>query len=163
MTDPQTLLFPRDGGAPLKLLVYPGTLPCDAAAIEAILAANQWPPAWRDGVFAMHHFHANAHEALGIARGAVTVRFGGPDGRDLSVAAGDLVVIPAGLSHCNHDQTPDLLIVGAYPAGSPAPDLHQESPAAQAKAAPMIAAVPLPEADPLHGASGPLTRLWGAP
>ena len=32
--------------------------------------------------------------------------------------AADVVVIPAGLAHCNMGQSADLLVVGAYPGGS---------------------------------------------
>ena len=161
MTEPLTFTFADDGAIPnsaLPLLVYRDAVPADAAAIEARFAANRWPPAWRDGVHPFHHFHANAHEALGVARGSATVLFGGPNGRALTVTAGDVVVIPAGVGHCNQGQTPDLLIVGAYPEGAGRPDQHRGKPADHAKLVGTIAAVALPVGDPVGGA---LLRLWG--
>jgi uncharacterized protein YjlB len=43
----------------------------------------------------------------------------------LTVKAGDVVVVPAGVAHCNQGQSSDLLIVGAYPDNGPRPDLRR--------------------------------------
>ena len=164
MREPETFLFDDDGAIPnsrLPLLVYRAAVPADPAAIEQRFAANRWPPAWRDGVHPFHHFHANAHEALGVARGHATVLFGGPNGRELTVAAGDVVIVPAGVGHCNTGQSPDLLIVGAYPDNAPRPDQHRGRAADHDSVVGRIAAVPPPPADPVAGADGPLPRLWG--
>jgi uncharacterized protein YjlB len=165
MSEPETFLFDDDGAIPnshLPLLVYRAALPPDPGAIEAAFAANRWPPAWRDGVHPFHHFHGNTHEALGVARGSATVLFGGPNGRELLVCAGDIVVVPAGVGHCNKSQSPDLLIVGAYPDNAPRPDQYRGKPAEHDDAAKKVAAVPPPAADPVVGGDGPLRRLWGA-
>ena len=165
MTDPETFLFDDDGAIPnsrLPLLVYRAALPADPAAIEQRFAANHWPPAWRDGVHPFHHFHANTHEALGVARGEATVLFGGPNGRELHVRAGDIVVVPAGVGHCNRAQSPDLLIVGAYPENAPRPDQYRGKSAEHDQVVTKIAAVPAPVADPVNGGDGPLRRLWAA-
>jgi uncharacterized protein YjlB len=164
MADPLTFTFTDDGAIPnssLPLLVYRAAVPADPAAVERIFAANQWPPAWRDGVHPFHHFHSNAHEALGVARGTATVLFGGPGGQELTVSAGDVVVVPAGVGHCNKGQSADLVIVGAYPANACRPDLHRGKPADHASAVRNVAAVALPDADPVAGGEGPLLRLWG--
>src|SRR5271156_5067611 len=98
MTEPLTVNFADDGAIPnsdLPLLVYRNAVPADPEAIEALFAANRWPPAWRDGVHPFHHFHSNAHEVLGVARGEATVLFGGPGGRVLKLHAGDVAVLPA--------------------------------------------------------------------
>ncbi|HET8997667.1 MAG TPA: cupin domain-containing protein, partial [Acetobacteraceae bacterium] len=131
MSEPQTFTFADDGAIPnslLPLLVYRNAVPPDADAIEARFARNRWPPAWRDGVFPFHHFHSNAHEVLGVARGWVKVRFGGPGGQTVQVEAGDVAVLPAGVGHCNEGQSPDLLIVGAYPDNGPSPDTCRGKP-----------------------------------
>src|SRR6201995_3522034 len=128
MDDPLTFNFDDDGAIPnsrLPLLVYRDAVPADPAAIERLFAANRWPPAWRDGVHPFHHFHSSAHEALGVARGEATVLFGGPGGQVLAVQAGDVVVVPAGVAHCNQSQSSDLLIVGAYPDNANHPDLRR--------------------------------------
>jgi uncharacterized protein YjlB len=163
MTNPIALRFEDDGAIPnsrLPLLVYRNAVSPHPGAIERLFAANHWPPAWRDGVHPFHHFHSSAHEVLGVARGEASVLFGGPSGEVLTIKAGDVVVIPAGVAHCNKGQSPDLLIVGAYPDNGPGPDLCrgkiEEHDAAKAG----IAAVPLPAADPVQGSEGALPRLW---
>lgn len=164
MTEPETFHFDDDGAIPnsrLPLLVYRAALPADPAVIERRFASNRWPPAWRDGVHPFHHFHANTHEALGIARGNAIVLFGGPNGRKLTVQAGDIVVVPAGVGHCGEERSPDLVIVGAYPDNAPRPDQYRGEPGQHAAATAKIADVPPPAADPVSGGGGPLRRLWG--
>ncbi len=163
MTEPHTFTFGDDGSIPnssLPLLVYREAVPHDAAAIERRFADNQWPPAWRDGVHPFHHFHSTAHEALGVARGEARVLFGGPGGKVLTVKAGDVVVVPAGVAHCNQGQSSDLLIVGAYPANAASPDLRHGKPNEHEAAKHAVEAVPLPNADPVQGRDGHLLRLW---
>ena len=75
--------------------------------------------------------------------------------------AGDVVVVPAGVGHCNEGKTADLLIVGAYPDNAPRPDQYRGKPAEHDAAAAKIAEVPSPAADPVTGGGGPLHRLWG--
>ena len=52
------------------------------------------------------------------------------------------------------------MIVGAYPDNSTHRDLRRGDPAEHAEAVDNIGAVPLPTADPVNGAEGPLTRIW---
>lgn len=163
MTEPETLSLADDGAIPnsrLPLLLYRAAVPADADAIEARFAANRWPPAWRDGVHPFHHFHSNAHEVLGVARGWAKVQLGGPRGPVVQVTAGDVVVLPAGAGHCNQGQSPDLLIVGAYPDNGPGPDLHRGAREQHDTVLRNVAATPLPVADPVDGAAGALLRLW---
>lgn len=165
MTEPLAFTFTDGGAIPnssLPLLVYRAAVPADPAAIEQLFAANQWPPAWRDGVHPFHHFHSTAHEALGVARGEASVLFGGPGGKVLTVKAGDVVVIPAGVAHCNQGQSSDLLIVGAYPGNAANPDLRRGKPNEHATAKRAVEAVPLPQADPVNGAEGPLRTIWSS-
>jgi uncharacterized protein YjlB len=61
--------------------------------------------------------HFIAHEVLGIAAGTANVILGGPQGHELQLTSGDVVVLPAGTGHCNAGSSGDLLIVGAYPDG----------------------------------------------
>ncbi len=163
MNQPIAFTFDDDGAIPnsrLPLLVYHDAVPADPAAIEDLFAANRWPTAWRAGVHPFHHFHSTAHEVLGVASGEATVLFGGPGGKLLTVRAGDVVVVPAGVAHCNQGQSDDLLIVGAYPDNGPRPDLRRGKPAEHDAAQQAVAAVPLPPADPVAGPGGALTKLW---
>jgi uncharacterized protein YjlB len=165
MPDPETHCFADDGRFPnsaLPLLVYRAALPSDPAAMERTFAANGWSNSWRDGIFDYHHFHSTAHEVLGIAAGEVRVAFGGPGGQEVTVRAGDVVVIPAGVGHRNMGQTADLLVVGAYPGGMDY-DLRRGDPAEHTAALRAIAAVPIPDRDPVAGADAGLRRLWSIP
>jgi len=145
------------------LLVYPGAVAIEgadpAAAFEALFGRNRWPPAWRNGVFPFHHFHTNAHEALGVYSGEVTVQFGGGSGLTLIARPGDVIVLPAGTGHKKLSSRGALGIVGAYPAGQHAdmctPLLSNARCSAEA-----VASVPLPECDPVYGADGPLFAHW---
>lgn len=163
MTEPQIFLFNDDGAipnSPLPLLVYRAAVAADPEVMEQTFAANRWPPAWRGGVHPYHHFHANTHEVLGVAQGSATVLFGGPNGRELQVGPGDIVIVPAGVGHCNTSQSSDLLIVGAYPDNAPRLDMHRGKSAEQ-DVVRTVASVPFPAADPATGGDGPLRRIWG--
>ena len=162
MTEPETLTFKDDGTIPnsrLPLLLYRSALSADPAVMERTFAAHDWSNSWRDGIFRYHHFHSIAHEVLGIAAGSVTVMFGGSNGRAVEVNAGDVVVIPAGVGHCNQGQSSDLLVVGAYPGGM-GYDICRGDPADHVRVRSNIAHVPRPRQDPVSGTQGPLVRFW---
>jgi uncharacterized protein YjlB len=165
---PEIHRFDDDGGIPnsrLPVLVYSGPVESDAgpAAFETLFAEHGWLGAWRDGIFPFHHFHSTAHEVLGIAAGTAEVLLGGPSGRRFRLAAGDVVVLPAGTGHCNTGSSDDLLVVGAYPNGMDW-DLRRGDPAEHSEVLANIARVPLPDQDPVGGEDGPLVGLWrGAP
>jgi uncharacterized protein YjlB len=48
-----------------------------AIAFEDLFNRHAWPAAWRNGIYPFHHFHCDAHEALGVYSGEVTAQFGG--------------------------------------------------------------------------------------
>ena len=148
----------------LPLLVYrqaiPHERPDTAREVEQRLEANGWSGAWRNGVYAYHHFHSNAHELLAVCAGHAEIQFGGPSGPVVAIAAGDVAILPAGTAHKRVRATDDFLVVGAYPAGQEDYDLCRGEPEKQAAAAERIARVPLPGADPLFGTDGPLFDHW---
>src|SRR5260370_5467933 len=118
-----------DGAIPnnqaLPLIVYRAALPPGgdpASAFEALFARNGWSGGWRNGIFPYHHYHSNAHEVLGIASGQSRVRFGGDKGESVDVRQGDVVAVPAGVSHKRESATAALVVVGANPEGR-GPDL----------------------------------------
>ncbi len=165
MIEPETFLFEGDGEIPnsrLPLLVYRAALPADLEVIERCFAANNWPPAWLDSVHSYHHFHSNTHEVLGVTRSKATVQFGGAGGPEATIAAGDVVVIPAGVGHRNSAHTPDLMIDGAYPGNAPRSDQYRGNPADYTAVLARIAEVLPPWADPVSRADGPLCRLWSS-
>ena len=143
------------------LLVYPAAVaiagPDPAAAFEELFARNGWPAAWRNGVHPFHHYHSNGHEALGIYSGEVTVQFGGEGGVTLTAKPGDVIVLPAGTGHKKLSSRGSLGVVGAYPEGM-FPETSRK--AFTAKIQSVIAVVPVPACDPVHGAAGPLFDYW---
>jgi uncharacterized protein YjlB len=158
--------FADDGVVPnnsrLPLIVYRGVLDTGldaAAACERLFAGNGWSGGWRGGVYAYHHYHSTAHEALGIVAGSAKVRLGGDNGALVDLHAGDAVVIPAGVAHKGEAASPDLVIVGAYPGGH-GPDLRVPGKGDREQALTNIAAVSLPANDPVCGRSGPLIDRW---
>ncbi len=144
------------------LLVYPGAVGAEAdlaAVFEALFGRNGWPAAWRNGIYPFDHFHCDAHEALGVYSGEVTVQFGGDRGIVLTAKPGDVVVLPAGTGHKKLSSCGALGIVGAYPEGQH-PDLCRPLASSAPQSAAAIARVPLPQQDPVYGAGGPLFGHW---
>jgi uncharacterized protein YjlB len=146
-------------------LVYRAALepkkPDLASRFERRFAANGWTGAWRNGLYTVHHYHSTAHEVLGVYSGHVAVRLGGPDGVLLTLTAGDVVVIPAGLAHKNESESADFHVVGAYPAGT-SPDMQYGKPGERPASDERIARLPLPSADPMLGERRGLCELWRA-
>jgi uncharacterized protein YjlB len=148
--------------AKLPVLVYRHAFEHEtdpAGKFEASFSRNGWQGIWRDGVFDYHHYHTGAHEVLGIAAGRGRLMLGGPGGQEISVNAGDCLVLAAGTGHMRIDASRDFLVIGAYPPGQEA-DICTAAPS-EAQLA-RIEALPLPRTDPLEGADGSLLRFWNA-
>ncbi len=159
--------FEDDGRIPnnpnLPLLVYPRGLSepeQQPSRCKELLAKNGWGGAWVDGVFSYHHYHSTSHEVLCVVSGRTSIAFGGPEGETVEVQAGDMVVIPAGVGHCNSGSSGDFTVVGAYPRGQENYDLRTGEEGERPKVLENIRDVPLPEADPLFGEGGPLLQRW---
>src|SRR3954452_24836941 len=149
------------------VLVYrgvPGALEGADAAREGF-AAHGWRGSWVDGVFDFHHFHSTSHEVLAVVAGAATLELGGPQGEAFEVAAGDVLVLPAGTGHRRASARDGFTVVGAYPEGQEDYDLLRgddpaEVEAARERGAPpaegepareRTAALPAPPQDPVGG------------
>ena len=147
----------------LELCLFKQVFPHDAVhlpeLIETRFKKNQWLPAWRNGLYPFHHYHSTAHEALGVYSGWVEACFGGPQGTIVRAAAGDVIIIPAGVAHKNIEQSPDFSVVGAYPTGQKW-NMKYGRPDERPQADRDILQVVLPAADPVHGPGGPLMQLW---
>jgi uncharacterized protein YjlB len=79
------LYFKDDGDIPnhprWPLLLYPRaldpeTLARSETAFDELFAKNDWIVRFRAGIYSFIHYHSNAHEVLGVARGHATVHFG---------------------------------------------------------------------------------------
>jgi uncharacterized protein YjlB len=166
---PLTFMFKDDGKVPnnpaLPVLVYKGVVDANrrdpAGAIEKMFSVNGWGrDQWRNGVYPFVHYHAMIHEALGIARGHARVQLGGHTGEVFELAAGDIVVLPAGTGHQRLSGSDDFLVIGAYPPEGTYNLCRGDNPAERDKALTTIPKVPLPESDPVAGKDGPLPQLW---
>lgn len=165
---PEQLNFNDDGifaNSPLPLLFYRDAITTDAkdpaSIFEQRFAGNDWTNSWRNGVYSFPHYHSTSHEVLGVYSGAATLRLGGEHGKNVDVRAGDVIVIPAGVAHQNIGASDDFGVVGAYPGGREW-DLLRGLPGERPKADHNIAALPMPDNDPIYGAEGPLRRIWKA-
>jgi uncharacterized protein YjlB len=166
---PETLSFAANGWIPnnqhLPVLIYRSAIKpigADPASLfEKRFAMNGWPPQWRNGIYDFHHFHPSTHEVLGFAGGHARLILGGPGsiGREVTVQAGDVVVLPSGTGHCNVEASADFLVVGAYP---PDEDIGISRVGLTAEGLQEVQRVRFPQSDPLAGPNGPLAKLWRA-
>jgi uncharacterized protein YjlB len=163
MSQPETYSFPASGGFPnsrLPVLVYRNIEEAHAPKeCQELFAANGWLGGWVNGIFPFHRLHSTAHEVLAFVEGSGSIVLGGPNGRPVDVAAGDVFVLPAGVGHCNGGSVTDLVVVGAYPNGM-SWDVHQGRPVDDQEVLANIESVPLPDTDPVHGPDGPLVTIW---
>ncbi len=164
-SEPEKMVFEDDGQIPnseLPLLIYRDVFAEreeeGAAWLEEKFAANNWRNSWRNGIYDYHHYHSITHEVLGVYAGSGLLHLGGEQGQRVTVEAGDVIIIPAGVGHkCLEDN--GLKVVGAYPEGR-SYDLKEGLKDERPEADENIAAVPLPATDPLYGKSGGLTDVW---
>ena len=161
---PEAFYFKDDGGIPnsrLPLLLYRNALSngVNARNLQKQFAANNWTNSWDNGVYPFHHYHSTSHEVLGIYSGSALLHLGGEKGEKLSVKAGDVIVIPAGVGHKNLGASNDFGVVGAYPDGRDW-DLLKGEHGERPKADKNIAALPIPDFDPILGKKDGLRKLW---
>ncbi len=131
-----------------------------AIQFESMIAGNGWSGSWRNGIFPYHHYHSTAHEVLAVYSGSVRVQLGGPNGKLVDLKAGDVVVLPAGTAHKRLDSSGDFGVIGAYPRGQENYDMNYGREEERPETDRNIEKVALPEADPIYGEKGPLTRYW---
>ena len=142
----------------LPVLLYRAVLPPKSAAkadaFREHFKGAGWTGIWTDTIYDYTHFHSNAHEALGIAEGTVTLRLGGEEGSLFRLKAGDMLVLPAGVGHRRVGGDDGLKVIGAYPRGQSHFDMKRRGRA--------VPRVPLPSEDPFYGTDGPLIKAWSA-
>lgn len=133
--------------------------PASPELIENRLTQRGWKPAWRYGIYDFPHFHSTTHEVVAIYRGRATVRLGHTAGGDFEVAAGDVILIPAGVGHECLKASADFHAVGAYPFGF-SPDMITEAPADPGTVNRRIARIARPDCDPIGGRNAPMLERW---
>ena len=130
-----------------------------ATWLENRFAENGWLKAWRDSVFPYTHYHSITHEVLGVYQGKSLLQFGGDDGESISVRAGDIVVIPAGVAHKKLQEKDEFRVVGSYPNGMDY-DIKTVAHDEYEEALINIPKVPLPHNDPIFGPLNGIRKFW---
>ncbi|MFP7478587.1 cupin domain-containing protein [Terribacillus saccharophilus] len=150
----QKFHFQDDGIYPnnkLPVLYYKKAFDQTDTMLE-VFHANSWRNSWVNGIFPYHHYHSTAHEVLGVLQGHATVQLGGPDGVQLNISRGDVIVLPAGTAHKRMQQSDDFEVLGAYPDGMSF-DTKTDKPGEYEQALQQIPNVPIPKQDPVTGDS----------
>ena len=164
--EPEVLLLARNGWMPnnprLPVLLYRGLFRGERELtdkLEQLVRRHGWQPEWRNGVYPFHHYHSTAHEVLAFSRGEAKLILGGelPGGKEVTVRAGDIALLPCGTGHCRVSASADFLVSGAYALGQQW-DLLREAP--DVAAVERMRRLPFPASDPVGGAEGALKRHW---
>lgn len=140
--------------SPLPVLLYRNACAGQRPDFPARFASNGWAGIWVNGVYAFHHYHASAFEALGCQAGWARLVLGGPDGQEVMVNQGDAVLLPPGTGHCLKECSPDFLIAGAYPKGQ-SPDMQRGGAGDFEALRQACRSVRLPDTDPVTGGPRP--------
>lgn len=139
----------------LPLLVHRGAVPGGGEdALIARFRENGWLNNWRyPGVYTYAHFHSTTHECLGCAGGWMDVVLFGEGGVRVRVEAGDVIVLPAGVSHVMVGHSDDVMMVGGYPDGRDWDNIEEArlDDASFRAAAKRIMMLPIPSRDPATG------------
>ena len=137
------------------LLVHRGGISGGGAdAVVARFRQNGWSNNWRyPGVYTYRHFHSTSHEALGCATGWMEIEVFGEGGKQLRIAAGDAIVMPAGVSHMMIGSSDDLMMCGGYADGRDWDNCQQEffDETLRRAAVKRIMMLPIPTTDPVTG------------
>jgi uncharacterized protein YjlB len=130
-----------------------------AEILRHIFLKNSWSNSWKNGIYNFHHYHSTTHECMGICAGKAKIILGGPNGRRIELAKGDIIIIPAGVGHKCSSFSKDFLCVGAYPQGKDY-DTNLGKAAEYKKAVAHIKKLGIPRKDPLYGKHGFLRSFW---
>jgi uncharacterized protein YjlB len=146
----------------LPVLYYKQVLNLDENSeqdVKELFEKNGWSNAWVDTIQNYHHYHSNTHEVLAITKGTCMLILGGDDGNIQNLSQGDVLVLPAGVTHKNVGSSADFICVGAYPDGKEY-DMNTCETEAVSEAKERIDKVPLPKHDPVFGDKGPVREIW---
>ncbi|KAI5459341.1 hypothetical protein BGZ63DRAFT_491549 [Mariannaea sp. PMI_226] len=153
----------------LPVIVYRNVLPrpLDETSTTQFLEKNEWIKGGTWGAIQRHHFHPNTHECYGVFSGSSVLLLGvGPTedeslGHQIQMEAGDVIVLPAGVSHCSKDFNNDYRYVGVYPKGSPRwKNEYGKVKDTCQMLREQAESISIPDHDPVLGQNGPLCELW---
>ncbi len=147
------------------LLVHRGAIPGGGeGAVRDRFRANGWLNNWRyPGIYTYPHFHSTTHECLGCAEGWMEVELFGRGGTRVRIEAGDVIVMPAGVSHQMVGNSDDVMMIGGYPEGRDWDNIQEDHITEETRraAAKRIMMLPIPARDPVTG--GPMQKWIDAP
>lgn len=121
---------------------------------------NGYDRGWISVIADEHHFHSNAHEALAVTRGEVTVLLGGQNGEITTLRKGDVILLPAGTAHKRLDGSNDFQIAGAYPSNGDDFDMQYGNASDYEQIKENISNVGRPLTDPVTGDPGDMEEYW---
>ncbi len=130
-----------------------------AVIAQKLFNSNGWSNSWKNGIYDFHHYHSNVHECMAVCMGWANVILGGPNGKRIKLKKGDIIILPAGISHKCTKMSEDFLCVGAYPEGKDY-DINTGTPKEYKKAIKNISGISVPKHDPLFGKQGFLKTYW---
>ena len=158
---PSHHLLPNNPSPGRPLYIYHSVFSSSSSpsAIEAHVPTNGFAPQWRYTMYSQSHYHSTTHEFLAVFSGRAKLLFGGeknPGKVEVEVAAGDAILVPAGVSHRLMEDVEDVFqMVGSYPKGC-SWDMCYGKAGEEGKAQ-AVKEVKWLEKDPLYGDDGPAT------
>ncbi|KAH8883206.1 hypothetical protein GQ53DRAFT_830900 [Thozetella sp. PMI_491] len=157
-------------GSELPVVVYRGALKhCqNEEEIRIYLESNGgWVRGGAWNAWFKSHYHPNVHECYGVATGSSELSIGrGPlDDHSaeqlIRLNKGDVMIIPAGVSHCSSTATEDYRFIVFFPKEDPKwISVWCQTDEDTAENKQRALQVPLPSTDPLEGPNGYLIREW---
>ena len=145
------------------LLIHRAAIPGGGVeAVKSRFRANGWGNNWEyPGIYEYAHFHSTTHECLGCARGWMEFSLSVGDGgwSRVRIEAGDVIVMPAGVSHEMVGHSDDIMMVGGYADGRDWDNIQEAflTPELYYQACKSIMSLPVPARDP---ATGDVLHQW---
>ncbi|KAK5048033.1 hypothetical protein LTR84_006223 [Exophiala bonariae] len=154
--------FPNTSIQGRPLLIYHGVFPKSSTSIieSHLKSVGEVSPQWRYTMYSDSHFHSNTHEVLAIASGSAKCCFGHEDndGRvEPILEKGDVVIIPAGVSHRLIQDYGGFQMVGSYPVGNSWDMCYGRSD--EKEQVKQIATLNWFTKDPIYGDNGPCLQV----
>ena len=127
-----------------------------AENIKNRFRSNGWSNNWDyPGIYEYAHFHSTTHECLGCAQGWMEFSLSVGEGgwSRVRIEAGDVIVMPAGVSHEMKSMSADIHMCGGYPDGRDWDDIQEEflTDEDYKRACKRIMMLPIPDKDPATG------------
>ncbi|OWZ62233.1 hypothetical protein AYX14_05636 [Cryptococcus neoformans] len=140
---------------------YPSTLTVDQIE-DHLLSVGVVKPSWRSPMSSIHHYHSTTQEAMVVTSGSARLCFGGPpeegnNGRlEVEVKKGDVMIVPAGVSHGMLENRGGFEMLGGYPIGAEDWDFCVGKEEEKGEAWERIKGLAWFEKDPVYGDQGPV-------